>query len=136
MVETSQRFIRARPLFNEALFTCSCHSLEHQVLFAYDPDEVDEDWTELWIEIHLSPLISSPRNRIGQWLVWHLPMCLVKFTCRLWRGVRYILGHHSRFGHWDEISLMPGQVRTLRDFLNDFLEQDHIKARLRHSCTR
>ena len=119
--EASQRFVRARPFFNEALFTCACNSLEHQALFAYDPEEISEDWVELWIEIHLSSLVSLPENRIGQWLVWHLPVCLVEFFSRVWRGTKYILGHHSRFGHWDEICLTPGQVRELREFLDGFL---------------
>ena len=121
MPVTSQKFIRARPHFNEALFTCACHSLEHQVLFGYDPEEVSDDWVELWIEIHLSSLISLPENRVGQWLVWNLPVRLVECAFRIWRGAKYILGHRSRFGHWDEICLTPGQVKELRDFLDGFL---------------
>lgn len=129
MTETSQRFIRARPFFNEALFTCSCHSLEHQVLFAYNPDESDDGWAELWIEIHLSSIVAPPKSRAGKWLYWHLPVRLIEFTTRIYRGTKYILGHHSRFGHWDEISLAPAQVKELWGFLDDFLGQDHIDRR-------
>lgn len=81
------------------LVLCDCGSADHQVIFRYD-SVYDETW--MTITFHL-----------GTWR---------NFLERLWRGTRYIFGHKSRFGDWDEVLLNPAGATELRDFLNEFIQ--------------
>lgn len=77
-------------------FECICDSSEHVFRLAWFDDEPDEVYVD-------TPLINGS--------FWH----------RLTAGVRYIFGHKSRYGHFDEFVLNPQRVRTMRDSLNKFL---------------
>ncbi len=74
------------------IYTCDCHSLEHQIAFWYD----DEDQT-LYIQPHLFTHQS--------------------FFKRLWVGIKYAFGYKSRFGEWDEILLNPDSQKDLYEWL-------------------
>jgi len=74
-------------------FICNCHSLEHQYHFWWDDD------ANL---LHVEPYLESDRN----------------FFQRLWYGLKYIFGHKSRLGTFDEFSFKPEDANQLRHFLN------------------
>jgi len=71
------------------LFTCRCGSLEH--MFVVSADEEDA-----FIEVHLAP---AP---------WHK---------RIVRALKYIFGHRSRYGNFEEILLDPATAVALADEL-------------------
>ena len=72
------------------LLICSCHSLEHQILFWYLDGY-------LYSEVHLT--------------TWH------GFFRRFWYGMKYAFGYKSRFGAWDEFLFDGVQMEELKQFL-------------------
>jgi len=78
------------------LFTCRCGSLEH--MFVVSADEEDA-----FIEVHLAP---AP---------WHK---------RIVRALKYIFGHRSRYGNFEEILLDPATAVVLADQLLDWAQGD------------
>jgi len=79
------------------ILECSCGLSEHQIDLLYWADDEDA-------ELYLSP---------------HL--CPFPFWMRLWLGVKYVLGHRSRYGDYTELVLFKDDVQVLRDFLDGFL---------------
>ena len=77
----------------EELFICTCHSLEHQVIFWKDNDD-----GEVYINVHLS--------KHG-------------FFRRLVHGIKYIFGYSSRYGNWDEFIFKPEDLKKLKEFLDE-----------------
>lgn len=76
------------------IIICDCGSFEHQAIFWHDPD-----WSaELYVYIH----ISTHRN----------------FFKRCWAGLRYIFGHRSCYGEWDQFIFSPESERRLFEYLN------------------
>jgi len=74
------------------IMVCQCSSTEHQVVYYHNQSD-----NEVYMHIHLS---SRP------W--WK----------RIWPAVKYLFGHKSRYGNWDEFILGPehvGQLRELAD---------------------
>jgi hypothetical protein len=41
---------------------------------------------------------------------------------RLWHGIKYIFGHKSRYGHWDEILIEADEIEPLIEYLQDALK--------------
>lgn len=72
---------------------CACSSAQHTIRFTYFEGE-----KELYIE---TQLISGP---------WYK---------RLYIGLLYILGHKSKYGHWEETMLDSKQVDNLFHFLHE-----------------
>lgn len=82
------------------MLLCDCGNSEHQVIFTYWTDsEPDDDF--LYVSFHL-----HSHENIFQ---------------RLKAAIKYVFGHHSRFGHWDEILVSQGETEKLRGFMEDFL---------------
>lgn len=79
---------------------CNCTSSEHTLRFTLDDYE---RCPAIYTEVQLSR--------------YH------GFFGRLWRAIKYVLGHECRYGHWDEATLMGDQVRKLRDLCDRHLEQ-------------
>jgi len=76
---------------------CSCGSYEHQINFDYWED-ADGD-KNVYMTIHL---VEYP------------------FWKRLWRGLKYILGHKSNYGNFDEFVFSKehaGKFREIADIL-------------------
>jgi hypothetical protein len=71
------------------ILLCDCHHAEHQLIIRKFP----EDHEIVYLEVHLAP---------------H------SFFKRLKAGVKYILGHKSKFGAWDEFILNKSHVPALR----------------------
>lgn len=77
------------------LLICECSSTEHQIIFMKDEDE-----EQIYCHIHLTP---KP------------------FFERLKNGIRYIFGHRSIYGDFDEIILSNKhkyKIKEIYDFLN------------------
>lgn len=64
-------------------FECSCHSPEHTLRIWFDDDE---DYPCIYASVFLD---SDP---------WY---------DRIWKGLKYILGYKSRYGHFAEFLLRP-----------------------------
>ena len=60
---------------------CQCNSLEHQVTFSWLGNNEDGD---VYMEVHLKPF--------GLWQ-------------RIKNGIRYIFGHRSKYGDFDDMIL-------------------------------
>jgi len=84
------------------LIICACNSPEHQLIFR--TVEGDED-IEVFVSVHLCKL------------PWYL---------RIWRGLKYIFGHTSIYGHFDEMILYPEHARQLRKVVR-YLESKNNK---------
>lgn len=72
------------------LIICACNSPEHQLIFR--TVEGDED-VEVFVTVHL---------------------CKLRWYRRIWEGLKYIFGHTSIFGHFDEMILYPEHAKQLK----------------------
>lgn len=66
----------------QKLFVCDCNSVEHQIVITYFSDE---EYGEIYCSIHLQP---EPN-----------------FLKRIRNAVKYIFGHRSIYGDFDEFIL-------------------------------
>jgi hypothetical protein len=77
---------------------CSCGDIEHQFNFCY---EDDEDWDELYLQVHL--------NKLSFWK-------------RLKYGIKYILGYQSKYGAFGEMYInqedVDRMITTLQEYRN------------------
>lgn len=74
------------------LVICDCHSDEHQIIF--HPDDEDGE-PVIYMHTHLT-----------NWTPWYK---------RLIHGIKYIFGHTSKYGEWDEIILTKKHAKQFRD---------------------
>lgn len=79
------------------LFICQCHNTEHQLIFRYDTD-----WEEVFVSIHLIPESNIFR--------------------RIWAGIKYIFGHRSRYGCFDEFIFKKSDANKLQKVVNHLVE--------------
>jgi len=82
------------------LFICACHSTDHQLIFL--PFEDKEHGNEVFVHVHL---VSQP------------------FWKRLRHGIKYIFGHKSRFGDFDEMILNKDHAKQLLE-MSRFLDKE------------
>lgn len=86
-------------------YECSCHSSEHQIIVKYTLDDTGTKLEEdpyLYLEVHLS-------NYKG-------------FFKRFWAGIKYILGHKSRYGDFDCLLFKDQDIDNLLEVLNSYKE--------------
>lgn len=75
------------------LFVCSCHSTEHQMVVLYSEDEIDGiTYPMVYIHTHL--------NKRPFWQ-------------RVGYGLKYIFGHQSRYGAFDEFIINADDVEGI-----------------------
>ena len=90
----------------QELFICQCHDVQHQFIIR----TVDFDETpEVFLSIFLYP---------------------ASFFKRIVYAVKYIFGHRSVFGHFDEIIIKPEDAPRLQKVV-DMLEEARIKESTR-----
>lgn len=89
---------------NRELFVCDCGNTEHQLIFSYD--ETDKEDDSLYVSVHLKP----ERNIFK----------------RIWRAVRYIFGHRSIYGEFDEFIFNPHDADRLQSTV------DYLKSTQRY----
>lgn len=73
------------------IFVCTCHSLEHQFTFNYDPE----------IGLYCEPHLSTSNN----------------FIKRLIIGIKYIFGYKSKYGAWDEFIFKKEDLNKLNKLI-------------------
>lgn len=79
----------------QELFICACHSVEHQMVILYS---TNDNYKEVYCSIHLKP----ERNIFK----------------RIWRAVKYISGHRSIYGDFDEFIFKPEDAGKLQEVVN------------------
>ena len=79
----------------QELFICACNSVEHQLIISHFNDKRD---CEVYCSIHLKP----ERN-------------LFK---RIWKAVKYISGHRSIYGDFDEFIFKPEYADRLQQVVD------------------
>jgi hypothetical protein len=42
---------------------------------------------------------------------------------RVWEAVKYVVGHRSRYGHWDSFLLRPEDAQRLKGLLERLIEK-------------
>ena len=77
----------------DEVFICKCYNTEHQLIFSYFTDE-----KEVYVSVHL-----IPEYRIFK---------------RIWNAIKYIFGHRSRYGHFDEFIFKPEDADKLQSIVN------------------
>lgn len=75
------------------LFVCACYNVEHQIIFGYDPK-----WDEIYVSIHLRP---------------------DNFFKRIKNAIKYIFGHRSKWGDFDEFIFNDKDIERLKTILNN-----------------
>jgi hypothetical protein len=63
------------------IFICDCYSPEHQIIFATDIFEENEQIEGIFFQVHLTTCDN--------------------FFKRLWKGLKFAFGHKSKYGEWD-----------------------------------
>lgn len=77
----------------DEVFICKCYNTEHQLIFSYFTDE-----KEVYVSVHLIPEY--------------------KIFRRIWKAIKYIFGHRSRYGHFDEFIFKPEDADKLQSIVN------------------
>ena len=68
-----------KPYFDEYLTLCACSSSEHQMIWRVEKEDNGE--VTIYCDVHLVPL---------------------RWYERLWQGLKYIFGHRSIYGEFEE----------------------------------
>jgi hypothetical protein len=77
---------------NTEIIICGCGSPEHQIIVHHDKED-----RIVYLHIHLT---SRP------------------FWYRFKAGLKYIFGHTSRYGHWDELILEKGHIQQFEQIVD------------------
>lgn len=74
------------------LFICQCQNTEHRLIFSYFPDE-----NKVYVSVHLIP---------------------ATFWKRLVNSIRYLFGHKSKYGDFDEFIFSNQDADKLQSVAN------------------
>ena len=74
------------------ILVCACHNVEHQVVIQKFEHDRNKENKELYLGVHLKP---------------------GNFFQRLIRGIKYIFGHRSIYGDFDEFVFKPEHSEAL-----------------------
>ena len=92
----------------QELFVCRCEDIQHQFIIR----TVDFDkYPEVYLDVFLYP---------------------AGFLKRLVYGIKYILGHRTKFGHFDGIILKPEDAPRLRKVV-DMLDEVRACEEVKHA---
>lgn len=85
-------------------FECQCESDEHRLVFTLEDEEFPnfEDWWEP--ELYVSAYLKD-------WEPWYK---------RLWKGLKYIVGRKTKFGHFDTMLVKREDVDTFIEMMETF----------------
>ena len=89
---------------DELFVHCSCGSIEHQLVLTRDTEQDEPEVLYRFVYLHVHLLAKG-------------------FWRRLWVGLRYAMGYHSRYGHWDEVILGPEQATQMWRLLEAYLKE-------------
>lgn len=82
------------------LFICACNSVEHQLIMTYFTDEKDG---HVYCSVHL-----KPESNVFK---------------RIWKAIKYVFGHRSIYGDFDEFIFKPDDANNLQQVVN-YLKND------------
>lgn len=82
------------------LFICACNSIEHQLVIQYFADEKDSG---VYCSVHLKPEFNVFK--------------------RIWKATKYIFGHRSVYGDFDEFIFKPEDADSLQQVV-DYLKNN------------
>lgn len=85
---------------NDEILICKCCSDEHQIIFHWWDDEIIGG--EVYVEVLLNP----------EW----------RWYRRIWEAIKYIFGHRSKYGMFDEIILDKNDIPKLEKII-EYLKQ-------------
>lgn len=91
-------------MMEHTILVCKCESVEHQLVFSYFPE--DEDDREVYMSVHL-----RPESNILK---------------RIWSAIKYIFGHTSIYGHFDDFIMKQSDSHKLVKILK-YLDPDVFK---------
>ena len=80
-------------------FECQCNSDEHRLVFTLDDDDDGP-------EIYASVFLADWPGVLG----------------RLKDAITYVLGHKSKYGHFDTFIMCPDDVREMHGLIDRYLE--------------
>jgi len=89
-----------KPYDSKDVLICECHSDEHQYLICYSEDDGQP-------MIYVHPHLITYKN----------------FWQRLVAATKYVFGHRTKYGHWDEFIVNPKDADKLQEIVN-FLKSD------------
>lgn len=81
--------------YKNELLLCACHSPEHQLIFSYDEDDTYDGC--VYLTVHLRKYDN--------------------FFTRILHAVKYIFGHTSKYGDFDEFIFEPTDYYKLERIL-------------------
>lgn len=82
------------------ILICECHSSDHQIIIHYAEES---GYPTCYMHIHLSS---------------------GNFWKRLVKGVKYIFGHKSRYGAWDEFIFSHKDAKKIQELANYLKNED------------
>ena len=80
----------------QELFICECHDISHQFIIQADP--IEDEAPRVYLSVHL--------NRD------HNPLK------RLWTALKYVFGHRSILGDFDEVIINPNDAVRLQNVVD------------------
>lgn len=89
----------------QELFICACNSVEHQLIMSYF---IDDEIKDVYCSVHLKP----ERNVFK----------------RIWKAIKYLFGHRSIYGDFDEFIFKPEDADKLQkivDYLRGMNKPEH-----------
>ncbi len=88
------------PYESQEIVICECRSDEHQYIFYYSEDEIEEGKKVPMVYVH--PHLITYKS----------------FWERLKSATKYLFGHRTKYGHWDEFMLSPKDAHKFQDIVN------------------
>lgn len=92
------------PYESTDVLICECRSDEHQYLIYYSDEEMPSGQTCPTVYIH--PHLITYNS----------------FWKRVWVAIKYIFGHRTKYGQWDEFMLRSSDADKLQDVV-DYLKK-------------
>lgn len=81
--------------------TCACYHPEHTIRLMYDTDDIEYP---MYVEYCL-----CDNHR------WYK---------RLWKGIKYIFGFRSKYGHFGELLIHSDEAKVLIKFLEEYVREN------------
>lgn len=88
----------------DRLFICACNNIEHQIIMRYWENDVNP-------LVYASVYLSKERNVFK----------------RIWKGLKYIFGHTSNYGDFDEFIFKSDDADTLQEVVDYLKNNKKIK---------
>lgn len=88
------------PFGSKDVVICECHSDEHQYIFYYSEEEIEDGKTVPMVYVH--PHLITYKS----------------FWERVVAAVKYVFGHRTKYGNWDEFMISPKDADKFQEIVN------------------